>query len=120
MQSKRGIKHYIRKPKSLEEQLDENLKELEQNPNAKMLPITEGYLAFLEGEEVLEEWIHQREEQRRKEESEQETNLLVIEVKRLFGREAIPVALKLLEKNPIDSPDFNKAEFLNQVKARIS
>jgi pyridoxal/pyridoxine/pyridoxamine kinase len=57
--SGRGIKFYARRP-TLEQQLTDNLKEIEENPNAEMLPITEGYLAFQKGGEALEEFLKQQ------------------------------------------------------------
>jgi hypothetical protein len=48
---------YARKPKTLEQQLTENLEEIKQNPEAEILPITEGYLAFEKGDEALEEFL---------------------------------------------------------------
>ncbi len=58
--SERGIKYYARKPATLEQQLTENLKELEENPEAEILPITEGYLAFEKGDEALEEFLNKQ------------------------------------------------------------
>lgn len=54
--SKRGIPLYARKP-TLEERLTENLRDLREGKTTEVLPITEGYLAFLEGDEALERYI---------------------------------------------------------------
>lgn len=54
----RGRKMYLDEKKTLEQKLTENLQELEKNPNAEVLPITEGYLTFqAEGEAGLKEFL---------------------------------------------------------------
>jgi prefoldin subunit 5 len=58
--SERGIKYYARKPATLEQQLTDNLEEIKQNPDAPILPITEGYLAFEKGDEALEEFLNKQ------------------------------------------------------------
>lgn len=55
--SERGIMLYLREPKTLEQKLTDNLKELEENPNAPLLPVTEGYRAFQKGGKELEEFL---------------------------------------------------------------
>lgn len=56
----RGIKFYKNKEETLEQKLTKNLEDLKAGKTTEVLPITEGYLAFLEGDEGLEIFLKSR------------------------------------------------------------
>ncbi len=66
---KRGTPLYAIKPETLEEKLTRNLQELRDGKTTEVLPVTEGYLAALEGDEALEKFISKQAAERKSENS---------------------------------------------------
>ncbi|MDQ3321708.1 MAG: hypothetical protein M3525_04635 [Acidobacteriota bacterium] len=67
----RGIKFYKNKEETLEQKLTKNLEDLKAGKTTEVLPITEGYLAFLEGDEGLEFFFKKQKAKRGKENQEE-------------------------------------------------
>ncbi len=65
----RGKWHARNARETLEQKLARNLQEFREGKTTEVLPITEGYLASLEGDEALEKFIDKQTAKRKAEET---------------------------------------------------